>query len=95
MTRLLISHKDREQAVELSRRLADTFLPLAEREGCRWQGPQNPPMEFQSDLFRIELILFGPGPVHVQRSLASLRREPIFDQLARWLTVDVDPVNLR
>ncbi len=95
MARLLISHKDREQAVELGRRLAETLIPIAEREGCRWQGPQNPPMEFRADLFRIELIVFGAGPTPVQRTLMNLRREPLFAEIFRWLTVDVDPVNLR
>lgn len=95
MARLLVSHKDRQQAVELGRRLADILIPLAEQEGCRWQGPQNPPMEFRADLFRIELIVFGSGAAQVQRTLANLRREPVFEEIARWLTVDVDPVNLR
>ncbi len=95
IARLLISHKDREQAVELGRRLAYTLIPIAEREGCRWQGPQNPPMEFRADLFRIELMVFGSGPAQVQRTLVNLRREPLFEDITRWLTVDVDPINLR
>ena len=95
MARLVISHKERPQATEMGRRLAEILIPLAEKEGCRWQGPQNPPMEFQDDWFRIEFIMFGPIASNVQRTLTHLRREPIFQELSRWLTVDVDPVNLR
>jgi primosomal protein N' (replication factor Y) len=95
MARLLISHKDREHAVALGRRLAGVLIPLAQSDGCRWQGPQNPPMEFRDDLFRIELIVFGSGAAQVQQVLGNLRREPIFEELGRWLTVDMDPINLR
>jgi hypothetical protein len=52
-------------------------------------------MEVRDDLFRIELIVFGSGAAQVQQVLGNLRREPIFEELGRWLTVDMDPINLR
>ncbi len=95
MARIIISHKERPTAVDMGKKLADVLLPLAQRDGCRWQGPQNPPMELRDDFFRIEIIVFGPFASNIQRALTQLRREPVFHELGRWLTVDVDPVNLR
>ena len=75
-----------ELVVELSEAVA------AER-GVELRGPMPCPISRISGYFRQQVLLYAPGPVPLQRVLASARTDGSFATSSR-IAVDVDPVSL-